>query len=161
MGKRRPRKSLTKRSLRRAFCFLLALVLVFAFWTRPARWHLGGRRAGLICPALAASLRRDCRAQVARIPSRHGRRALSSSARDRRRTRRIRGGLADRRERRSRRAARDAAAAHDRGPQERRARGTRLLEFVPLRRQRTQCRRAPARGNASAEIGRASCRERV
>src|SRR6266567_3758525 len=30
------------------FCFLLALVLVSAFWTRPARWHLG-HRAGLIC----------------------------------------------------------------------------------------------------------------
>src|SRR6516165_11284286 len=99
-------------------------------------WNLSAQlRPDLFRPDLQPQKRDE-------IISSHERRAPASSARHRRRACRIRGGLADLRARRPSRAARDASAAHDRGPQDRGACRAGVLEFLPFRRQRAQRRRA-------------------
>src|SRR5215470_5105123 len=70
----------------------------------------------------------------------------------RRRARRLRGRVANRHARLAHSAARDAPDALDRCPQDRRPRRARLLELVSLRRRRTQCGWAAARGDAPARL---------
>ena len=113
---------------------------------------------------LVLSPYKACRTQNPRLSATrttilpHDRSAPASSAHHRRRPRRMRGGLAGRHARHSSRAARDASAAHDRGPQDRGTRRAGLLELVPLRRPGAQRGRPVARGNAPARLADHACR---